>query len=669
MAEKKTIQLEVKTNSQEVIKDLNNTSEAVENLGNKTQEAGQKTGVFNDIRNVMSKMVPAFKNAQTGAIGFGSSLKALALNPVVLMLTAIVGTAKLIYEGFENTAEGSKKLAASMIALKSTTTNVKDGLLGMAQALGYDLLSVFQAVTGQFDAAKESFNAANEISDKAWKQMTKTIDKNTVNQLYQIERRQQANEKFKKKLEISESEINKLLVKSREILTDENNTIAEKSKALDEVTKYETSYSNKKVYAAKVDLELAKERVKYTEKGSVTEKEAKAKVREATIALNNAETENNQNRIKLNRQRKMLHRQEIADSKEAVAAAKAKAKEEEEAAKESIKLENERLANLEKKEGDTRKAVQDAENAYFESKLTKQQQEERAVQEKYFNLIEQAKQYNIDTKVLEEAQQKELNDIKNKYKQKEIDAIKEANKLKVEQENAFQLQVEDIDEANFQSRLQNSMSNKDYELELVRQKYFALEQAAKGNAEQEKIIAEAKEREIAGIENNYRRKKWEMASAALAALGDLTTLYNAKNEKDARRQFKIQKAFNLSTAIINTGLAVTAALTGGGNVAKIASSMNFVEAGIAAATGAVNIAKIAATQYDTSRQFGDDKSSKPPSPTSLASMTPSFNITGGNQTSQLLQGLQAQPIKAYVVSSDITSAQLLDQKAIKTSVL
>lgn len=666
MAEKKTIQLEVKTNSQEVIKDLNNTSEAVENLGNKTQEAGQKTGVFNDIRNVMSKMVPAFKSAQTGATGFGSSLKALALNPVVLMLTAIVGTAKLIYEGFENTAEGSKKLAASMIALKSTTTNVKDGLLGMAQALGYDLLSVFQAVTGQFDAAKESFNAANEISDKAWKQMTKTIDKNTVSQLYQIERRQQANEKFKKKLEISESEINKLLVKSREILTDENNTIAEKSKALDEVTKYETSYSNKKVYAAKVDLELAKERVKYTEKGSVTEKEAKAKVREATIALNNAETENNQNRIKLNRQRKMLHRQEIADSKEAVAAAKAKAKEEAEAAKESIKLDNERLANLEKKEGDTRKAVQDAENAYFESKLTKQQQEERAVQEKYFNLIEQAKQYNIDTKVLEEAQQKELNDIKKKYKQKEIDAIKEANKLKLEQENAFQLQVEDIDEANFQSRLQNSMSSRDYELELVRQKYFALEQAAKGNAEQEKIIAEAKEKEIFAIQNNYRRKNWEMASQALSILSEATTLFTAKNEKDARKQFKIQKAFNLSSAIINTGLAVTGALTAGGNPIKLATGMQFVEAGIAAATGAINIAKIAATQFGSTNNNMD---SNTPKNNTSQSMTPQFNVVGGNQTSQLLQGLSSQPLKAYVVASDITTAQMLEQKAIKTSVL
>lgn len=274
-------------------------------------------------------------------------------------------------------------------------------------------------------------------------------------------------------------------------------------------------------------------------------------------------------------------------------------------------------------------------------------------------------EYNKQVKIININAQNEINKIKT---EKQISAEKEANRLRIEQENAFQLQIEDIDEANFQARLQSSMSNQDYELEQVRQKYFTLEELAKGNAEQEKIIEEAKQRDITEINKRYNTKRWEMASQALSILSDATTLFTAKNEKDARTQFKIQKAFNLSSAIINTGLAVTAALTGGGNVAKIASSMNFVEAGIAAAAGAVNIAKIAATQFSANGGGGGSDVPQPSASVSQ-SMTPTFNISGGNQTSQLLQGLQAQPLKAYVVSSDITSAQLLDQKAIKTSVL
>ena len=159
-----------------------------------------------------------------------------------------------------------------------------------------------------------------------------------------------------------------------------------------------------------------------------------------------------------------------------------------------------------------------------------------------------------------------------------------------------------------------------------------------------------------------------MASQALSILSEATTLFTTKNEKDARKQFKIQKAFNLSSAIINTGLAVTAALTGGGNVAKIASSMNFVEAGLAAATGAINIAKIAGTQFESNNPNMD--TNVPNNNNNVTqSMTPQFNVVGGNQTSQLLQGLSMQPLKAYVVASDITTAQMLEQKAIKTSVL
>jgi len=135
-----------------------------------------------------------------------------------------------------------------------------------------------------------------------------------------------------------------------------------------------------------------------------------------------------------------------------------------------------------------------------------------------------------------------------------------------------------------------------------------------------------------------------------------------EEEEIKRKMFERDKKLRIVQTIIDTASNVVQSVRNGGG---IPTGIPF---GIAAATmGAMQIAAISKTTFSS----GNDNpslSSNVPSANS-ASLTPSFNITGGNQTTQLLQGLQAQPIKAYVVSSDITSAQLLDQKAIKTSVL
>lgn len=257
----------------------------------------------------------------------------------------------------------------------------------------------------------------------------------------------------------------------------------------------------------------------------------------------------------------------------------------------------------------------------------------------------------------------DLDKLDTEYYKKDVEAKKEADRLKVQAENDYLLKIENLQEESYLL----SLSNQDREIQLVNDKYFALEQAAKGNAEQEKIIEEAKQRDISEINRRYLTKRWQMASQALSILSDATTLFTTKNEKDAKAQFKIQKAFNLSSAIINTALAVTGALTAGGNPIKLATGMQFVEAGIAAAAGAVNIAKISAQQFEGGNANMD--SNIPNANNITQSMTPTFNIVGGNPTSQLLQGLSMQPLKAYVVASDITTAQMLEQKAIKTSVL
>ena len=91
--------------------------------------------------------------------------------------------------------------------------------------------------------------------------------------------------------------------------------------------------------------------------------------------------------------------------------------------------------------------------------------------------------------------------------------------------------------------------------------------------------------------------KFQVASQALGALGDLASAFAKDDEAGAKKAFKINKAVGISQAVISTGLAITAALTAGGNPVKLATGTQFVEAGIAAATGAASIATIAKTQF------------------------------------------------------------------------
>ena len=60
------------------------------------------------------------------------------------------------------------------------------------------------------------------------------------------------------------------------------------------------------------------------------------------------------------------------------------------------------------------KKIEDLENAYFDRKLSKEQQEENAVRAKYFALIEAARTYGEDITVLEEAQAAEIKAISDK---------------------------------------------------------------------------------------------------------------------------------------------------------------------------------------------------------------------------------------------------------------
>ena len=128
-----------------------------------------------------------------------------------------------------------------------------------------------------------------------------------------------------------------------------------------------------------------------------------------------------------------------------------------------------------------------------------------------------------------------------------------------------------------------------------------------------------------------------------------------------KKAFNTQKAFNMSVAITDTIAAGIKASrdTGGGALARILAMTATIGAGMA------QVAVIARTKFqpesaNTPINTGGGGSS---SGGGTARAEPSFNIVGRSGDSLLINAIQAQfdkPLKAYVVSTEVTSQQQLD---------
>ena len=304
---------------------------------------------------------------------------------------------------------------------------------------------------------------------------------------------------------------------------------------------------------------------------------------------------------------------------------------------------------------------------YEKEEADKNLKENKLSKENYDKLIkQQAESLELDTKA-----------INDKYDKIE----KDARDLKLQE----QIKAEDAAWLELQKAKNSQREQELLDLQLAYDAKIAL---ANGNGEIEKAITDKYNKEYAAINEKYRKeeeekqkeqdkkdiarknelrqKTLELTAQSFSALGELAGSFNTKNEKDARKQFQVQKAFNLAAAITNTAMAVTGALTAGGNPIKLATGMQFVEAGIAATVGAANIIKISNSKFGGGGSGGGGNDTNVP--TGAAPMTANFNTIGSSGINQLAQ-LQQTPTQAYVVSGEVTSAQALDRNRVQNATL
>jgi len=616
MAEKRVIEIQVKTNATQAATEINTVTASstaaaagVTGLGNASAATGAKMGTFSAIKTAITGLVPGLKAAEGGVMGLGAQFTKLLANPIVLLIAGIVASFKLVYEAFQSNVKGGKEIAAVWAGLSAVGTQVKDATMGLVRAFGYAVQAAYKFLTLDFKGASEAIKNANGEATESFKQLGDAANGKTFKIIRALEKEQQANNKAKKEQTVAQSEVNKLLVQSREILTDETTSMNEKRKALAQVTREENKAAAERTRIAAKDLEILKTRAKAL--GGQAEIKMKQEIREATIALNEAETEGAMTGIKLNRQKKMLNRQEIAENKEAINAAKERGKENAEKEKERVKQKEDAL-----------KKIKELETAYLDSLLSDEEREIVGVQRKYKEIYDEAAKHKLDITELKKAEAAEKLKIELKYDQElKLKTISPKDAIKGL-----------VDSSKTRLKIEKETSDKSIEI-------------AKEEAEKKRTI---------------EQKKIQMAMDGLSIINDLFQMNAGKSEKDARKAFKAQKAFNLASAVTNTYLAVTSALA---TAKELFPGQRFIEAGLAGAAGAVQVAKIAKTQFE-----GGGTPSANTGVTAPTMSAPRFNVVGQSGVNQLAS-LNQQPIQAYVVSGQVTSQQSLDRNRLANATL
>ena len=181
----------------------------------------------------------------------------------------------------------------------------------------------------------------------------------------------------------------------------------------------------------------------------------------------------------------------------------------------------------------------------------------------------------------------------------------------------------------------------------------------------ERTAQEAEEgRNRENIERQVQDAKVQMVMDGIGAINGLVQAFAGENEKAQKRAFMINKVAGIANAVISTAQGISKALAETTDPTPT-QSFRFANAALVGVTGAAQIATIARQQFsgggsvDTNIPDGGSGS--------FGSMTPQFNVVGSTGTNAILQSLQQNPVKAYVVGSDVTSQQELDRNRIKQS--
>ena len=344
------------------------------------------------------------------------------------------------------------------------------------------------------------------------------------------------------------------------------------------------------------------------------------------------------------------------------------------------KTASERIALLRKaqeiEEDITQKEIQ-AKKLLIEAQETEMEQGKNTIQDKDKLAKLQAELINLDTKKLRSQRllQTQITTAinqekaeKQKKKEEEAKDLEEAQQKEKDRltrikeiQDEFQAMV---DEEKAVTEEEKAELQKEKELAELEKLNATEEQKAKIVAYWNGQIEKGKDKDA--ITDKKRDKavanaKMDIAKQSMALIGEI-----------AGKGSAIGKAMAIGQATISgiEGVQNAFSTAQESPVTAVFPAYPFIQAGLAGAFSALQIQKIASTKADgkgaTPNPIPSAGGGGAAAPT--ASIPPAFNVVGQGETSQLadaIGGQEQQPVQAYVVSNDVTTAQGLERNIVE----
>lgn len=161
------------------------------------------------------------------------------------------------------------------------------------------------------------------------------------------------------------------------------------------------------------------------------------------------------------------------------------------------------------------------------------------------------------------------------------------------------------------------------------------------------------------LNEDVQRAKLQSAGQTFGAIAQL-----------AGEGSKVGKAAAIAQATISAVQGTQNAFTtaSASPITTLFPAYPFIQAGIAAAAGLANIKSIKSTKVGTATAPSAPSATGAATGGRTESVPPAFNVVGASATNQLagaIGGQAQQPVKAYVVSNDVTTAQELDRNIVE----
>ena len=591
------------------LKDLNkDRKKANEELKEATENAADYSGALGLVDKQTGGLVSGLKNLKGGLGGATKGMNLLKVAIIGTGIGALLIAITAVTAAFKSSEAGQNKYAKLMGIIGSVVGNLVDLLAGFGEAIISAFENPKQAIIDLKNSIKENITNRIESLIDTFGFLGKAIKKVFSGD-------------FKGALEDAKSAGSSYV----DSLTGVKNTI-------DKVTESTKGF----VKELKEEAVIA---------GQIADKRAKA---------DKIERKNIVDRAKANRDRAELLEKAIDKEKFSTL-------ERIEFLKQAGSIEEE-ITNKEIEAARLRFEAKQKENALGKSKIEDKEEEARL----------EAELINLETAKLTKAKEVTSQIIAlNAEEAAKLKAIRDAKALEVQEAEKV--------EADRQSAIDKI--NKDLEIQKENEK--AQTEIQKIELEKERKIAElerlkATEEEKANIIAFYDGKitdakdKNEEKQKQLKKIRTKQTLSDAKNTFNQISQLagedsKVGKAFAIASATISgvEGVQNAYSTAQKSPITTVFPAYPIVSAGLAAAVAVKNIATI--KKQDPSGKGASASPQKPSGIPPTPSIPPAFNVVGASGTNQLadaIGGQTQQPVQAYVVSSEVTTAQELDRNII-----